>query len=531
MYMSDKNIVFSCTISDPVLARIAGLWRRDALVPAHRAVSMAKTLLHGLDDLDPAAAKARLLLAGPLLRSALAIDPFYPELISFLDQFSRSADERPLPGLARRLRRLQALTADWPVAAQAYVDDSLDDGHPSVQLRHLLQLWRSRDWDAFTEKSNAWAEKPYGAAAAPLLAWGAFHAGQETLREQLLATADAAGTMDNLGLNLRAEIALESGDADAAKAFWAESLAAEPGQPHLAVRMHHGFSDAPTADLSSTVVCAQAHAKDIHGLLHVLQSTISEGCNIVLLIHGQRPDDEQSVRQAVADALGERSAELVVTPTPIGVPAARNWLASMEAAQQSKFLAFIDKPAVLPDNWLPLLVGVLETEPTAGAVASMHGAGPQFFEVSGEWAVRYAPSLGLDLGQHRLAAPCAGAESPCRVVRRTALEHAGAYDVRYTPEYGFDKDMDLRFWSSGRQCFCHGLVRPQVAGFSLDEQQLTACRGSMDIKLDLAHPPGRVDAAMRAALAAEKQFWTNAPQQARELLSSAALETVSVCLL
>lgn len=176
-----------------------------------------------------------------------------------------------------------------------------------------------------------------------------------------------------------------------------------------------------------------------------------------LLIQGSEPLPAPLVALAAqgGGAGGSPPFRVTRTPTPIGRPAAFNWLLTQATAP---LVAILTDDVLTPVRWLPALVAALQAEPSAMAAGT--------------------PMQPIGPGLHRVLHPGDGVV----LYHREAFTKVGPFDIRYTP--GSLERLD------------HAVALSE-AGYTIVMDGATLCRSA---QRPVRHP-GRMDAEMQSGRA------------------------------
>lgn len=288
-------------------------------------------------------------------------------------------------------------------------------------------------------------------------------------------------------------------------------------------------SASPGADAAVLVYTWNNAALFEKALAQLMASDLC-GCPVVCLDNGSTDDTAAVLKKAAENWAGKLT--VVSLPVNIGAPAARNWLLSLPQVKERAFAAFVDDDAFLPPDWLARLLGALRDNPRAGAAgarvadaerpwrmqsADVHILPP---ENAGERFSFFDPATrNPDLGLFAYTRPCLSVTGCCHLLRREAIEKAGAFDIRFSPSQLDDFERDLRAFLAGFPCVYDGrvLVRhSQRTGASVAQSpaKLANAAGNRT-KLEGLYAPEQLQAAMDADLALA---WD-------DLLAKAGIET------
>ena len=453
------------------------------LEPA-RAMWAAQAVLDGVDRLPGEVVSQRLELASSMLRQALVLMPYDRALDRLVRQLGGMRPPEPL--YSRWLGQIQrVLGDDGPSMEQSSsaVEAARGDVDalsglagcphpPSIRFQALMALWALGDADAFLEYAAQFGAEPGGAPGAPVLAWGAWRAGEEDLALALRR----AGCDSFLSFNLDADMALARGDADAARAMWRMSLDFEPGQPALVYRLRELDRETPPSALIDRhrVHIAFYTYNKLETTLGTLESLLASEIGqspITLLNNGSTSFSSEDLAQGVQQRACGRAVEVVNLPVNIGAPAARNWLWQLPASRGADFVAYLDDDVVLPPDWLKWYLSDMEDSPDT-AVVGPKGVNPsrlrtiqyvyRYFQTVGEHRIRFMPHapLVMDLGLYDARRPCLSVMGCCHLLNRKRLEELSVpgFDVRFSPSQVDDLEHDIQVWRRGGKVLYEGRV-------------------------------------------------------------------------
>ena len=313
--------------------------------------------------------------------------------------------------------------------------------------------------------------------------------------------------------NLAAEVFLRLGDTAQGRELYAASLARDPRQAPVRLRLNE--LDQPTPlrpellKERAVVVCLYSWNK-AEMLAHTLESLAATdlgSARIRILLNGCTDDSLERVR-AVLPRFGERDVDILDLPINVGAPAARNWLAALPECRAADYVAYIDDDVELPRDWLARLVSVLEEAPDAGLAGCkvVHPgrpaalqylyrnvvlARPDLFKLS-----LHVPSRTVDSGTYDFTRRTMSVMGCCHVMRGAMLREL-PFDIRFSPSQVDDIDHDLLACLAGWGVLYCGFVtcvHLQSSGFSgkpaqpLSQPQVGNIVGN-DIKLCAKHMP------------------------------------------
>ncbi|WP_419787370.1 glycosyltransferase family 2 protein [Pseudodesulfovibrio sp.] len=451
-------------------ARILSLVRDAGYLPPDHAVSVAGNLLEARPMTDAFA-----LLAPALIRHAALFDPFDRDKL----RLARDVNERvPHPPFSAWLETADRLTAqdplpenlpqptpgaDSPKAFVAYMR-----AQPANQHRFpvLLHLWQSGAREPLVAAIRIMAESPSGLLAGPLMAWGAYAAGEPLLAEMLLEE----GVENFMAHNLRARMALDKGDGTEARSHMAASLAAEPFQPSLIEQM--AIPDVPLPlPGPDTVVCLYTWNKPdlLATTLESLAGTELGEARVIILNNGTTTCPAEELEARIHNAAPSLSPQWVHLPVNVGAPAARNWLLALDEVRAARYVAFLDDDVLLPRQWLGRYLATLKQFNAVAVgpkcvnrdVRTLQYVFRRFQEV-GETKIRFTPNAPnlMDMGQFDGARPSLTVMGCCHMLDRERLDRLGVpgFDVRFSPSQVDDIEHDLQIWKAGGRVMYDGAV-------------------------------------------------------------------------
>lgn len=526
---------------DDLFSYMAWLHRFQGCFDPGHAVWAAQKLLEGLDPARDTQARKKLDVACGLLRQALILNPFDPNVLDLLDQLL------PLGGAPQGFRdwvstvprSTSKLTMEQ---AQPLIDQCGDDPEkldaalrsttePLILFLGLCKFWQWGDKKRMEAWRDTILQTPLGPAAAPLLAWAAWKSGQADRADAFLTQAPE----NILSLNLRAEMALRHDELDTARMFWLRSLAWEPHQPHVRYRLWE--LDQPVPDMA-LVEQKKVHIgfytfNKLETTLRTLKSLLAshigspQTTRITLLNNGSTafsPEELDGAVQAVAQG---RAVNVIHLPVNIGAPAARNWLRTLPETRQADYLAFLDDDVLLPHDWLACYLQDFLLFPKA-VVVGPKGANPgdirtiqyvyRYFRKTGDKTIRFTNNapLFMDLGQFDYRRPCLSVMGCCHLFDLRKWERLGIpdFDVRFSPSQVDDLEHDIQIWKAGGQALYDGrveVVHLQDAGRqALKTQASWAHVWGNHMKMEHIFSERELADIDRQSRAADQAFWQDA---------------------
>ncbi len=527
----------------PKIRQIIALARQSGQIAPDQCLSIAGSILNA-NPLPPEFAQ----IGVALIRQAALFNPYDHDTVQLAADVNKQAENPAFTkwlGTALHLSQSDPTPSALPfpdtesASAKHFVTYIAQQQANANRLPALLHLWQSGERDALLMGMEILSTSPSGLLAAPLLAWGAYAAGDVQRATALINAAEDTF----IGHNLMARLALDDGDVDSAKAHLVASLEAEPFQPgtmeQLAELAAEPSGSAPGSD---THICLYTWNKPdlLAGTIASLAQTDIGAARVTILNNGTTDCSPEELEDRVRGVARSMEINWVHLPINIGAPAARNWLLDLPGVRRAKYVAFLDDDVLLPQHWLTRYLDTLKRFPQAAAV------GPKCvnrdlrtiqyafrgFEEVGERKIRFtanAPTL-MDLGQFDAARPCLTVMGCCHLLNMDRMTERGVpgFDIRFSPSQVDDIEHDLQIWKAGGQVIYDGGVpvvhlqdtgktRTEASGgqayanhfkmeakFTLDE--LTAMNKSVK-DADTAHFSRAVATALPLLGGTARQFW------------------------
>lgn len=529
-----------------ILEQLSWLHRFQGYFDPGHAVWAAQKLLEGLDPSQDPQSSARINLATGLLRQALVLNPCDPNVRSLLRKLLPMCGSSPafqawfdtLPKDTSGLTMEHALPrieqCDEDPRHLEHILDSTPD--PLTLFLGLTKFWQWGKKGHFEKWSERFIKRPFGPAAAPLLAWAAWKSGDEERARSLLNQ----GAESFLSLNLQAELALKHGSADTARMCWLRSLTWEPHQPHVRYRLWELDQPAPDPALveKNKVHIGFYTFNKLETTLRTLKSLLAsrigpaQTTRITLLNNGSTtftPDELDSAVKAIAQG---RPVTILHLPVNIGAPAARNWLFSLPATREADYLAYLDDDVLLPNDWLNCYLQDFQLFPKA-VVIGPKGVNPgdirtvqyvyRFFQETGEQKIRFTNNapLFMDLGQFDHRRPCLSVMGCCHLfdLRKWNRLEVPAFDVRFSPSQVDDLEHDIQIWKAGGQAVYDGrveVVHLQDAGRQAPKTKASwAHVWGNHMKMEHKFTAPELADIDRQSRAADQAFWQDAVLKGR----------------
>ncbi len=275
--------------------------------------------------------------------------------------------------------------------------------------------------------------------------------------------------------NLAAELHLRQGDEAGCRALYAASLARDPRQAPVRLRLNELDNPSPLRpellDQRDIAICLYSWNK-AEMLAHTLESLAATDlgrARVRILLNGCTDGSLERVR-GLLPLFGERDVRIVDLPINVGAPAARNWLAALPECREADYVAYIDDDVELPRHWLARLVSVLEEVSAAGIAGckvvhpgipsyiqylfrNVHLTRPDLFKLSLD-----SPAQTTDSGVYDFTRRTMSVMGCCHVLRGKMLREIPGFDIRFSPSQVDDIDHDLMACLAGWQVLYCGLV-------------------------------------------------------------------------
>lgn len=280
---------------------------------------------------------------------------------------------------------------------------------------------------------------------------------------------------DPFSLSRAAELWRRQGALETCQNLYAKARALDPFTTPYALRMQALAKPfVPNHALvqeKSVCICLYSFNKAT-----VLGETLESlaGCQIgparILVLLNGCSDHSREVVEHARQRFPHNELELIALPVNVGAPAARNWLLSQPAVQQSEYVAFLDDDVYLQPDWLAHFLTVAEADPRAGNVGCkvvFPGERPllqylyRHVSVSTEQAIRVSlptPHLQYDIGLYDVVRETRVVMGCQHLLRVAALKDAPWFDIRYSPSQIDDTDHDLQLCLAGWKVWYCGTV-------------------------------------------------------------------------
>ncbi|MDD4951591.1 MAG: glycosyltransferase [Desulfovibrionaceae bacterium] len=320
----------------------------------------------------------------------------------------------------------------------------------------------------------------------------------------------SAGRPSETSLNLAAEVFRRAGDVERARALYRESLALDPAQ--VPVRLRLGEIESPTRPRPELVrekgVCVYLYsynkADSLGRTLESLGRSEIGPARIKVLLNGCT-DHSRAVAEAARARFPDNDFEIIELPVNVGAPAARNWLISHPDTWKGDYVAFVDDDVDLQADWLGHFLTVAESDPKVAVVGCkvVFPGRPAMYQ----YLFRYVSIARPDMIKLSLDVPVRQFDNGlydfvrrtrnvmgCQHLLRTgALRDAPRFDIRFSPTQIDDIDHDLELCLKGHSIVYCGLVtcvHHQRSGHSalsgFDYDRTGNCVGN-DIKFQFKH--------------------------------------------
>lgn len=455
------------------------------------------------------------------LAAAWCAEPLSCDLGLLLSRL-RGPDLPPLPEALRPV--LSALPHHW----RAPAEDDPWRGFSAVEARECLPgqmlrepnniFWKAQAWNIAWPQADwslaeaALAQDQWPKALSPLR----LHA-QALLRlaqnrpDEALALLDAlAGFFPGGAPSLRAECLLRLGRAEEAAILLAESVLASPWRTGELLRlddMLRGVDQHCNAVPGSTAIVLYTwnKASELDETLASLAASDTQGAGIWVLDNGSS-DATPEVIERWRGVFGQRFSSLRL-PVNVGAPAARNWLLSLAEVRSRDFIVFLDDDVTLPADWLGRLgaAAVLAPQAQVWGCRVVDEANPLVAQsvdytplaprpAHSPNLLMHLPSMHLhqpDFGQFSYLRPCVSVTGCCHMLRASAIDAAGGFDIRFSPSQYDDLERDLRVFLSGGEVVYQGHLcvrHKRRSGFAAERSPAeVACAGANLSKLQAKH--------------------------------------------
>jgi Predicted glycosyltransferases len=351
------------------------------------------------------------------------------------------------------------------------------------------------------------------------------HAGLNDLDTALeLWALVSRGPVSEVQLNLAAELLVKTGDTIGALELYAQSLAMDPSQTPIRLRMaelQNPTTAAPALPSQKDVsICLYTwnKADDLDRTLKSLARTNIGRARIRVLLNGCT-DHSARVAETSRALFPNNDFAVVALPVNVGAPAARNWLGALPEVRASEFVAYLDDDVELPADWLARFLGVMERHPNTAAVGCKvaFGSDPQkiqylyrAFALNRPGMIKLTDPCQIaqpDCGHYDFVRTTDTVMGCCHLLRMASLEDGPQFDLRYSPSQVDDIAHDLMLRIRGHEVRYCGLVKcvhHQNTGGGFMRRLTGAQQGQVlgnDMKLyyALRSHGGRIDELMEEA--------------------------------
>lgn len=282
--------------------------------------------------------------------------------------------------------------------------------------------------------------------------------------------------VQEVSLNLAAEMFVAAGEIPQGLLMYAKSLRMDPRQTPVKLRMREledPFQpDATLIDKKKVNICLYSWNKaEILGqTLQSLSESEIGNARIDVLLNGCTDNSRKVVEEA--RALFPNN-EFVVHKlhVNIGAPAARNWLMFHPDIQKSEYIAFLDDDVTVQPDWLSHFLTVAESDPKIGVVGckTVHPGTPSLYQ----YLFRYvaiaesgllkisidSPPRQYDNHVYDFVRECRNVMGCHHLLRTKAINTVPAgFDIRFSPSQVDDIDHDLCMCLEGHKVMYTGLV-------------------------------------------------------------------------
>jgi len=461
----------------------------------------------------------------------------------------------PSGSLAEFLNRLKSALAGQPEPDE--VAALLATGDTALAVRLLLPrlrdpaqgvAWLASAWDGMLRLGSpdlcaaALSACPWPEAFLPLRARLAaelsFHFDAPETALSTLGEVDAGAGGSLFGAwaaYLRAELLLRLGRTDTAKSRAGRELlagvfAALPWHTHLGLKLHALRFPPPmagpeAAQDAAILLYSWNKAELVRQTLASLADTDIAGARVWVLDNGST-DETGNAMEAAKALFPPGVLNVVRLPVNIGAPAARNWLLSLPEVRARAWAVFLDDDVLLPQGWLPRLLGAGLADARCGAVgcrivsagrpACLQSADYQLFPPRrGARTFEDRPDLvnvfdncsgGLDIGLFSYTRPAAHVSGCCHALRTSVLAELGGFDIAFSPTQFDDLERDLRSAVAGRGAvYCGDVAVAHVQHSSLAKAKGPGAIGQVmgnKLKLEGKFAEAELAAVSGAGLAA-----------------------------
>ncbi|QJB58104.1 glycosyltransferase [Pseudodesulfovibrio sp. zrk46] len=286
----------------------------------------------------------------------------------------------------------------------------------------------------------------------------------------------ASQPISEIQLNLAAELHAKSGDTEQALALYERSLAIDPRQKPVRLRIeelrHPSPVNASLLDKHSVTICLYSwnKADDLQKTFESLAQTNIGPAKIRVLLNGCTDHSAEVVERARA-LFPDNDFDVVTLPINVGAPAARNWLGALPEVRQSDFVAYVDDDVELPSDWLVRYLSVMNTHPDTSVVGGkvVFGSEPRMIQyLHRRFSVVYPGMIKLtdqcqiaqmDFGQYDYICETDTVMGCCHLLRIAHMPDGPNFDIRYSPSQIDDIAHDLKLRVDGGKIRYCGLVR------------------------------------------------------------------------
>ena len=284
---------------------------------------------------------------------------------------------------------------------------------------------------------------------------------------------------DRLGevsLNYAAEMFVAGGDVARGLELYGDSLALDPRQTPIRLRMRElesPFRPAPSlVDSIPVNICLYSwnKAEMLGQTLEGLSRSDIGRARIDVLLNGCT-DDSLAVVEKARELFPDNEFHIHNLHVNIGAPAARNWLMFLPEVQRAKYIAFLDDDVTVQKDWLAHFLTIAEADDRVGVVGCkvLHPGSPALTQ----YLFRYVAIASHDLLTLCLDSPILHFDNHgydfvretrnvmgCQHLLRTdAINDVPAgFDIRFSPSQVDDIDHDLCLCLKGWKVMYTGLV-------------------------------------------------------------------------
>ena len=460
-------------------------------------------------------------------RWLLTMHELSPLAVDVLQLFANVA---PSPEVQKQLSILQALAL--PAAHEQRVARLLAEGDAQRLEALLDSLWRASPGSVEVARARLLLDLQTGTSSKTWLdrfpcppplreAWQRtvfLHYAQHGLAKEALTFWERlpqAGR-NATTLYLAGDMYARLGQKREALACYGDSLRCNERQLPVRLRLHALASplrvDASLTAKRRCVICLYSwnKAELLEKTLRSLAASRIGASPVFVLLNGCTDDSRERVL-GLRSLFGNGQLQLVEMPINIGAPTARNWLLNLPEVRASDYVAFLDDDVTVPADWLEQYLVRMERNPEAGAVGCKvvgpaHDAGSPPLQYLYRMVSLAEPCLlklsicapmARDTGVYEFTRECMNVMGCLHLLRTSALEATGGFDIQFNPSQLDDIDHDLRLCLGGSKVLYCGevtCVHHQNSGVGMTNAPTTGRWGNVlgnDVKLTYKHEAHR----------------------------------------